>query len=156
MTTAADTYPDWLSLLTAAPLEQLFVWQPPRLTSQALPPQRTDPALAHAKRYMRVLSDRRSGHPRWIQLPDRPSDRLLCAAGEPAEQDYASITRVLRRRPCEWAVIYVGDRTGASAVRYTITNRCSGQARGGTFDAIMRAAGDGLFQTHARFFPHPH
>lgn len=150
------TSPDWLAELTAMPLERLFVWAPPRPQHYERPPRRPDPRRTHARRYVRVLDslarDRSAAPPRWRPLPDQPVQVWRCAAGEPGPDDYVMIRGVLRRRPGCWAVVYVGDRAGAGQVQALLRSGVGGV---GGFDVIVRAAGDGLFQAHARFLPTP-
>lgn len=148
--------PEWLNQLTAAPLDRLFVWQTPRILTQTRPPTRTSGKRRHAMRWAHALSLTALAPARWIPFPDRPGPGPVAVGGRPGPDDYIMISWMLRHRPGRWAVVYVGDKSTAGAVRSAVIGQRDGfSRRGGEFDSVVRSAGGGMFQTHARFTPDP-
>lgn len=151
--TGADR-PEWLALLAAAPLERLYVWQPPRLINERVPHRQTGPRRAHARRYAHAVSVQQGAPPRWIPFPARPGHVPAGAGGEPSTGDYVAISWMLQRRPGRWAVVYVGDKSTSSRVRSAVIGQRHGFAqRVGVFQAVVRSVGGGLWLTHVRFTP---
>ncbi len=147
-------HPDWLTRLAGADLDQLFVWEEPRMLLHQRPPPRVSITQRHKERWLHAQTLRHLAPVRWIPCPSRPAVEPSADGGRPRADDYSAIAWALRRRPGRWAVVYVGDRSTAEAVRSAVRTQQGGFVRrGGVFTAAVRAAGAGLFQTHARFTP---